>query len=145
MDYQTLINEYAPILAGCVTGLFASGYWMDHLRLILRVRRESGVPLSKLDKVKAKKIDNALRNWSAMVPVGDPYAGLDKLVREFPIDVAEAFDAHIHNRGVPFEPTWAGLYRNSCILKVRVAEFYQEHAVQAYLNKQGAQVTAQSL
>ena len=144
MDYQAFMENGAIIAAG-VAGVIASGYFIEHLWPVVRVWQESGVPLRKLDLGKAKKMDNGLRNWSAMVPAGDPSRGLDEVVKDFPAEVLEAFEWHIHDKGVPLGSRWDSLYERSCMLRTRVAEFYDEPAVQAYLNKQGAQATAQSL
>ena len=138
--------EGGAIVAACVAGYAASWYWMEHLWPVFRVWQESGVPLRKLDKDKARRLDNALLNWSAMIPVGDPESGLDQLVKEFPPEVLQAFDDHIHDQGVSLGGTWDDLFKRSCALRVRVAEFYQEPAVQAYLKKPTVRCTsAQSL
>jgi len=137
MDYETI-----AVGVGAVSGVFFQGLLDSHVRPFLRVWRNSGIPLTKIDVNKARTLDIALSQWSALFPNPSEPRKTEALRESLPAAVREAFDRYIIKDGIRIyasaeDPvgSWITLFENRALLKKRVRDFYKEAPVQDYLTR----------
>jgi len=125
MDLQTLTT--------IVVGASVSLIYFEAIRPLVRISKQSGVPITELNVVKALSLDVRIKEWSNILPLQD----ID--------DICEYVDARIGpnavkqvlpiltRKGAPFPSYWDKMRLRSLELRERVAEVYRQPAIVNYL------------
>ena len=126
--------------AGTMSGVFLERFVSEYVLPLLRVRRASGVPMTKMNRTQAISLDRCLSEWSALLPGSQQSQYGERLRESLPETVQKAWNKHIRTDDAPITVhinnparTWEFWCERNARLKEHVRNFYQEPTVQAYL------------